>query len=743
MLEFISNQVYSSLISLLTRFSHVCICRFIRNVAFVGHSHAGKTALVEWMLFDEHILTQPPRTGQSVLDSDPVEVNRHSSVFSHYCRVPHLNHVLQVADTPWGDFPTDAMATVNGADASILVVSAPDSVQSGTIHAYQYCQHKAGIRPTLLVLSKMDRPFVQLDTVLEDLELELGIKPIPLQVAKGVSETFEGVTPLLQLQQSDGRIVKNHEADPQAWAALEEAVAMTDDDLLVDFLENSKLEPDHVIQGLRKAVLKGQVLPLVYTSAEMDLGVKELMDALVYALPDPMEARAEALRVACENNAGRCGLDPGVEAGFAARVLHTTVDSFGSLSVLRVISNSRNDETGAFDSLPHDAVVLRTGTKIKVPSASTTFSLCGKERVNLGDNDRILPGDVIAVPKLPEEVRTNDILTVPNAVKDEEEEILIEQTTNSLTPLSRPVEDIPLMASATVEVPEESGKKKAKASGGDDKLISALHAMAREDLALRVEQDAASSKLLVRCMSGDHLHLVSERLKERYGLEVVLGQPPVQFRETLVKAVNDIEGKHKKQSGGSGQFGVCVIGMEPLEEGSGVEFESKIKGGVISKPFISSVEKGVREQLQAGGPLGFPVTDVRVTLTDGKMHSVDSKDIAFQSAGKAAVKAALAQGRTRLLQPMEKVTFIVDEKLQGEVNGIVSRHEGYVTLTQPSESRPDYAEIEAILPTSIMAEVSNALRAESAGEGQFTAVFSHYQPVSDDAVGGIVEKHAP
>ena len=520
-------------------------------------------------------------------------------------------------------------------------------------------------------------------------------------------------------------------------------LAMTDDDLLVDFLENSKLEPDHVIQGLRKAVLKGQVLPLVYTSAEMDLGVKELMDALVYALPDPMEARAEALRVACENNAGRCGLDPGVEAGFAARVLHTTVDSFGSLSVLRVISNSRNDETGAFDSLPHDAVVLRTGTKIKVPSASTTFSLCGKERVNLGDNDRILPGDVIAVPKLPEEVRTNDILTVPNAVKDEEEEILIEQTTNSLTPLSRPVEDIPLMASATVEVPEESGKKKAKASGGDDKLISALHAMAREDLALRVEQDAASSKLLVRCMSGDHLHLVSERLKERYGLEVVLGQPPVQFRETLVKAVNDIEGKHKKQSGGSGQFGVCVIGMEPLEEGSGVEFESKIKGGVISKPFISSVEKGVREQLQAGGPLGFPVTDVRVTLTDGKMHSVDSKDIAFQSAGKAAVKAALAQGRTRLLQPMEKVTFIVDEKLQGEVNGIVSRHEGYVTLTQPSESRPDYAEIEAILPTSIMAEVSNALRAESAGEGQFTAVFSHYQPVSDDAVGGIVEKHAP
>jgi elongation factor G len=282
------------------------------------------------------------------------------------------------------------------------------------------------------------------------------------------------------------------------------------------------------------------------------------------------------------------------------------------------------------------------------------------------------------------------------------------------------------------------GKSSGLGGAGDDKLTSALAAMAREDLALRVEHDAASGKLMVRCMSGDHLKLVAARLQDRYGLEVQLGHPPVQYRETLVKAVSNMEGRHKKQSGGSGQFGVCYISMEPLEEGSGIEFESQIKGGVISKPFISAVEKGVYEQLQSGGPLGYPVTDVRVILTDGKMHSVDSKDIAFQSAGKQAVKAALDKAGTRLLQPMEKVTFLVDEKLQGEVTSIVSRQDGYVTTVSPSAERSDLTEIDAILPTASIAEVSEFLRAESAGEGRFTSVFSHYQPVPDNTVKEIV-----
>jgi len=203
----------------------------------------------------------------------------------------------------------------------------------------------------------------------------------------------------------------------------------------------------------------------------------------------------------------------------------------------------------------------------------------------------------------------------------------------------------------------------------------------------------------------------------------------------------NVEGKHKKQSGGSGQFGVCYINVEPLDEGTGVEFLSTVKGGAISKTFINSVEKGVREQLEAGGPFGFPVTDIRVTVTDGKMHSVDSKDIAFQSAGRQAVKRALDQAGTILLQPMQKVKFVINDQLQGEVNGIVSRSDGYVIDSMFKEN--NQAEIDAIIPAAAIAEVSEVLRAESKGEGHYVAEFSHYQIVPEPQVKTICDKQKP
>jgi len=705
-------------------------------VALVGHSHSGKSSLAEWIMFNGNVLFKRPNSKESCLDSDPVEANRHSSVFSHFVRVPNGQYLLELTDTPWGDFPSDAAAATNGADAAVLLVSAADSVQAGTNTAFYHCR-KSGIK-LLLALSKMDRPFVQVEQVLSAVEDNLGVKPQPLQVPIGQGETFQGVKSLLQLDSQTGTVTKNAavEDDPDleaAWTELEEAVAMTDDDLLVEYLEHGQLESSQIVAGLQTAVRQDKILPVVFTAAEQDLGVKELMDALVAVLPNPIEMRQEAIRAACESEHGKCGMEPGVEAGFAARVLHTTIDSFGSLSVLRVISNGRSSADDAvFDSLPHEAVVLRTGEKIKMPSASTSFGLCGKDRQPLADGVQVVPGDVIAVPKLSEKVQTNDILTLPGAVQEEESEISLEAATNVLTPLSRLAEEVPLMATATISVPDATGggkksKGKSGSGGGDEKLLTALRALSREDLALRVET-SSSGLLLVRCMSSDHLNIVAAKLKDRYGLDVELGQPPVQYRETLAKAVKNIEGRHKKQSGGSGQFGVCYINMEPIEEGKGIEFESQIKGGVISKPFISSVEKGVREQLESGGPLGYPVTDVRVTLIDGKMHSVDSKDIAFQSAGRLAVKAALEKGGTNLLQPMEEVTFQIDEALQGEISAIVARGDGYVTATNAPDSQ-GHLEVEAVLPSASISEVSDVLRAASGGEAQYTSSFSHYQPV--------------
>ncbi len=413
---------------------------------------------------------------------------------------------------------------------------------------------------------------------------------------------------------SNGEITKaNIEGTEEAWMELEEAVAMTDDDLLMEYLDSSTLAPEQVFHGLQNAVRKQKILPVVFTSAEKNLGIPELMDVIAAFLPNPVDVREDALHAACESEEGKCGLKPGVEAGFAARVIHTTVDSFGSLSILRVISNGC-DKDGKFESIPHSVVNLRTRDTIKI--GLTAFMLQGKERVSLPNGSRVLPGNVIAVPKLPDSVHTNDILTIPDAVSEEESEISIEVSTRSLTPLSRSPKDVPLMFCATVSLPDTDGKKsgKGKVNSGDDKLISALDAISREDLAVRLEQSAGS--LLLHCMSGDHAKLIASRLKDRYDITIELGLPPVQYKETISKPVVNVEGRHKKQSGGSGQFGVCVISMEPLEEGAGIEFESRIKGkssfasgrylvlmkmcetntdfwsgGVISKPFISSVGK--------------------------------------------------------------------------------------------------------------------------------------------------------
>ncbi len=546
------------------------------------------------MLYEDKVITQRPTVGKSSLDVDPIEASRHSSLFSHFMRIPHREYLLQVADTPYGDFPSDAFAALDGADSAILVVSAADGVQSGTTNAYQHCS-KAGIK-TILALSKMDRPFLNTYEVLEDIEMSLGIKAVPLQVYQGEGDDFKGVKSLLEIGER-GEVKRKHDQDlDEAWVVLEEAVAMTNDDLLIEYLEEGSLEDDKVLRGLRSAVIENKILPVVYTSAIQDKGVSELMDAVAAIMPSPIEARENTLKAACEGSAEKCGLEPGVEAGFAARVLHTTIDSFGSLSIIRVISNDRNGENGSFSSLPHDVVSLRTGTQVKMPSISTCFGLCGKQRQPLADGAQILPGDVIALPKV--DLETNEIICVPSAVKEEETEIEIEELSETLSPLSRPIQDIPLMASATISLASSGnskGGKKRSGSGNDDKLINALSALSREDLSLEVEQD--SGQWIVRCMSKDHMNLIVERLRDRYDVEVELGETPVAYRETISRAVQNIEGRHKKQSGGSGQFGLCFITVEPLEEGAGIEFESRVKGGAISKTFINSVEKGVREQL--------------------------------------------------------------------------------------------------------------------------------------------------
>ena len=348
---------------------------------------------------------------------------------------------------------------------------------------------------------------------------------------------------------AEGKVSRNKiDGIDEAWLELEEAVAMTDDALLTDYLDSSSLKPEQVIQGIQNGIREHKLIPLVFTSAEKNIGVTELMDTIAAFLPDPVEAREYALKAACESEHGKCGLQPGVEAGFAARVIHTTVDSFGSLSILRVISNGCS-KVGKFDFIPNSVVNLRTRGTIKI--GTNAFLLQGKDRVPMQSGSQVLPGNVIAVPKLPDSVQTNDILTIPEAVCEEESEIIIEESNHVLTPLSRATKEIALMFCASVHLPDANRDKKGKGkvNSGDEKLISALEAISREDLAVHFEHSAGN--LLIHCMSSDHAHLVAARVKDRYGIEIELDIPPVQYKETIRKPVTNVEGRHKKQSGGS------------------------------------------------------------------------------------------------------------------------------------------------------------------------------------------------
>ena len=429
--------------------------------------------------------------------------------------------ITLVSDTPFGDFPSDAFSALDGADSAILVVA--DGVSSSTKSAFDHCIEN-GIK-MIVALNKMDKPHLNTSDILDSMKESFNINVVPIQVYDGEGTDFKGVESLLRLD--DNGFVTRNQAEHlnDAWEELTESVASLDDELLIEYLENGEVEDGKIIAGLKKAVLEQQIIPVVYASAINDIGVSELMDAAIAILPDPIVSREHTLRVAHKTAGDDAISKPGEEGGFAARIVHTSIDSFGSLSVVRVISNSRNRETGRFEPLPSEIVNLRTGEKMKL--SSTVFGLCGKSRQALAEDAQILPGDVIALPKVPDSICTNDIICSKMAVASEENEMDIESETNVLSPLSRHIPSISLMASATVAISDAGkGRQNQRQSGsGDDKLINALTALSREDLAMKVEQK--SGQWIVHCMSKDHLNLLVERLKDRYNVDVHLGDAPV------------------------------------------------------------------------------------------------------------------------------------------------------------------------------------------------------------------------
>lgn len=670
----------------------------IRNVALVGHTHCGKTAIAEAILLDEGATTRLGRTetGTSAFDFEPEEIHRGGSITSHFGWVFHNNRKINIIDTP-GDqnFFLDGLTSLLGADGAVVVVGAPDGVQLQTRRAWAAATERQ--LPRAIFANKMDRFSGDWKEFLRQAGKALNIQPVATQVPVGKGESFRGVVDLfsrkwLRWEPNGTGAMTVIEPPPEmaeeitsAAGAMMDAIVSTDDEVLEKFLESGEVGPEVLRKTFVQGLKKMKLVPVVFGSASLNMGVQPLLDILADVFPSPIDRGP----VACKDLQGNdleCPHNPADP--FLAQVIHTFMDEHaGQISVIRIFSGE----------VPKDSHITNVSTKEEIKLGSA-FVLCGKERAKI---DNIVCGDIISAVKL-KNTHTNNTLCHPNRVR-------------FLPGIPYPK---PMMS--YVLIPQTKND--------DDRMKSSLDKLVEEDPTLSISIDDLSHRMILSGMGHGHLENAVERLKRKYTVNVTTDLPLIAYRETFAKRVTDIEGKHKKQTGGAGQFGVCVIDVEPLPRDKGFEFVNDIFGGSIPKPFIPSVEKGVVQRMQHGLLAGYPVVDFRVILKDGKHHPVDSKDIAFQMAGIKAMKLAMEKAGMKILEPYYKMEIVVPSENSGPVMSDISTRRGHIDGMDTQDRTT------TIYATCPMAEIQRYvpdLHSMTGGKGTFTLQFDSYRDVPD------------
>lgn len=659
----------------------------LRNVALVSHSSAGKSSLAEALL---HLSGATTRRGRvedrnTVSDFDPEEQRRGISINLSVLPVEWGDHKINLIDAPgYLDFAGEARSALRVADGVVLLVDAVSGAEVGTELMWEY----AGERklPTLIFMNKLDRDTARFQRALTSVRDTLGARAQPIVLPIGEGASFKGVVNLLDRKAYDraGKEmpIPAELADTVQAAAIElmEAAAEGDDDLIMKYLDGEELTPDEVARGLKGAVASGSVVPVLAGSATEGAGVALLADAIVNLLPAPDAAPAE--------QAGDRELTADAAGPLAAYVFKTIVDPYGTLSVFRVYSGTmrgnghiRNQRTGEDERL------------------GQLFVLRGKEQIPV---DTLVAGDIGALPKM-SQTQTGDSLG----------EVALEPTT------------LPNAVYGAAVIPQKESEI--------DKLGVVLARVILEDPSLSYERRASTHQLVLSGLGDTHLDVAKHRL-EKLGIHVNLETPQVAYKETIVGNAR-ARYRHKKQTGGAGQFGEVELRVEPLPRGGDFEFVSEVFGGAISGSFIPSIEKGVRSVMGQGVIAGYPVVDVKVAVVDGKEHPVDSKDIAFQIAGREAFKEAFRAAKPVLLEPIYNVTITVPEDYLGDVMGDISTRRGRV---MGMEQQGHKAIVQAQVPESSMLRYAVELRSMTQGHGYFTMELSHFDPVPEFAAKEII-----
>jgi elongation factor G len=669
----------------------------IRNVALVGHAGAGKTTLAEALLHLSGTISRRGRVedGTTVSDHDPAERSRHHSVALSVLPLEWKGHRITLLDTPGDpDFASDVEAALRVADLAVFVVSAVDGVQVGTEAAWRAAAAHA--LPRLVYVSKLDRPSADFDATLDALRDRFGAGIAPLELPIGREAGFTGVADLLSdtaYLYTDGQArtaeipEDMEEQEHRVHDALVEGIVVADDDLLERYLDGDVPSVEELERTLAVGVDDATVFPVVCGAATAEIAVDRLADFVCEIGPSPLDR--PPITLAAGDTTVEVAADP--DGPPLAFVFKTVADQFvGHLSHLKVLSGTVRADDHLVNS--------RSGSDERLHALL---------RVRGADQEAVtelVAGEIGAVAKL------GDTLTG-----------------DTLAPRGRPVVAAPL---APPE-PVLAVAIRARTPADEDRLGPALHRLVEEDPGIRVERDDETHQTLLRGVGEAHLALALERLQDRYGVGIDTDEVAVAYRETIGGRA-EAEGRHKKQTGGHGQFAVCTLAVEPLPPGSGFEFVNKIVGGAISKGYVPAVQKGVEEAMARGGPLGHPVVDIRVTLTDGKEHAVDSSEMAFRAAARLALHDALAAAGPTLLEPISRVEVTVPTDAQGDVMGDLTSRRGRI---EGSAADLDGDQVvTATVPAAEVRRYAVELRSLSGGRGRFHVEPAGYEPLPDHLV---------
>ena len=676
----------------------------LRNVGLYGHGGAGKTTVAEAMLFSTGVLDRFGKVedGTTATDFDPEEIKRKISISAAVAPCEWKDKRMNVIDTPgYFDFVGEVVASLKVIDSAIIAVDSIGGVEVGAEKAWDLVSE--GKKACMFFVNKLDRENANFSKVFDQLREVFGNKVVPFTLPIGSESNFKGIVDIIDMKAKikDGnKIVEGDIPDDlknqveEYRSLIIEAAAQTDEELMEKFFGGEELTREEIIKGLRLGVINGDVVPVLCGAASKNIGIDVLMDTVLNYMPSPADAAAyEALNV---KSGEKTSVAADEKAPFSAQVYKTIADPFvGKISMFKVMSGKMSTDMEVYNA-----------NKEKKEKLSNLFLLRGKKQVAM---DKLVAGEIAAVAKL-QFTTTGDTLCDPN------NPVIFEPTKFPAPSISMSIEP--------------------KSKGDEDKIGTGLQRLVEEDPTLKVEKNVETKQTLISGMGEQHLEVVTKKLHNKFGVEVVLHDPKIPFRETIKKSAK-AEGKHKKQSGGHGQYGHVWVEFEPILDGSAdFEFVDKVVGGVVPRQYIPAVEKGLRECIEEGVLAGFPVVNLRCKLYDGSFHPVDSAEMPFKIAASMAFKKGVAAAGPVLLEPLYHVEVFVPDEYMGDIIGDLNKKRGRILGMEPCGK---LQKVSAEAPLAEMFKYATDLRSMTQARGSFSMSFSRYEEVPAQTAQKIID----